>query len=87
MKEFLNYKIKKIYLVLLLLIIMISLIQIKDIVLEKTSSSQTRQINTYIINYVLLPTEELLNFCNFYVKIITYKENILLDSKLESKSK
>lgn len=87
MKEFLNYKIKKIYLVLLLLIIMISLIQIKDIVLEKMSSSQTRQINTYIINYVLPPIEELLNFCNFYVKIITYKENILLESKLESKSK
>jgi hypothetical protein len=55
-------------------IIMISSMLIKDIVSEKMYLNQTQLMNTCIIDYVLLLTEEPLNFYNCYAKTITKKE-------------
>jgi phosphopantetheinyl transferase len=58
-------------------IIMISLILTQDIASEKMYSNQTQLMNIFIINCVLLHTEEHLNSCSYFVKIITLKESIL----------
>lgn len=66
---------------------MITLMPIKDIVLEKMFSNQILLMNSCIINFVSLLTEELSNSCNFCVKTTIFKEKTLSENNLESKDK
>lgn len=63
------------------------LMLVKDIVLEKMFSSPILLMNSYIINFVLLHTEEPSNSYNFYVKITTFKAKISLGNNPEIKDK
>ena len=63
------------------------LMLVKDIVLEKMFSSPILLMSSYIINFVLLHTEEPSNSYNFYVKITTFKAKISLGNNPEIKDK